>query len=160
MALRWYSVLDILLPSIITITTHRHWTWINVVSVLWRCVKHVASPIDNLYFHYNTLGLYVFNWPISVKLSLLSSSYRKYAPVPLLSYFSVIVCLRCLLHHIVSLIAYTFRENGNLFSLLLCSLWWVIIVGYVLACRSYLFVCTVHHLSIIIVQTYLKTLNL
>ena len=32
-------------------------------------------------------------------------------PFPLLSYFSVGVCLRCLLHHILSLIAYTFREN-------------------------------------------------
>ena len=41
-----------------------------------------------------------------------------------------------------------------LFSSLLCSLWWVQIVGYVLACRSCSFVC------IIIVQTYLKTLNL
>ena len=34
------------------------------------------------------------------------------------------------------------------------------IVGYVLPCRSYSFVCTVHHLIIIIVQTYLNTLNL
>ena len=42
---------------------------------------------------------------------LLSSSKRKYPPFPLLSYFSVVVCLRCLLHHILSLIAYTFREN-------------------------------------------------
>ena len=31
---------------------------------------------------------------------LLSSSNRKYPPFPLLSYFSVVVCLRCLLHHI------------------------------------------------------------
>ena len=46
-----------------------------------------------------------------------------------------------------------------LISLLLCSLWWVQIVGYVLACRSYSSVCTLHHLIIIIVQTYLKTLN-
>ena len=38
--------------------------------------------------------------------------------------------------------------------------WWVQIVGYVLACRSYSFVCTLHHIIIIIVQTYLKTLNL
>ena len=30
-----------------------------------------------------------------------------------LSYFSVVVCLRCLLHHILSLIAYTFRENRD-----------------------------------------------
>ena len=30
---------------------------------------------------------------------------------PLFSYFSVVVCRRCLLHHILSLIVYTFREN-------------------------------------------------
>ena len=42
----------------------------------------------------------------------LSSSNRKYQPYPL-SYFSVVVCLRCLLHHILSLIAYTFRENRD-----------------------------------------------
>ena len=34
------------------------------------------------------------------------------------------------------------------------------IVGYILVCRSYSFVCTLHHLIIIIVQTYLKTLNI
>ena len=50
--------------------------------------------------------------------------------------------------------------NGNLFSLLLYSLWWVLIFGYVLSCRSYSFVCTVHRLTIIVVQTYLKALNL
>ena len=42
---------------------------------------------------------------------LLSSSNRKYPPFPLLSYFSVVMCLGCFLHHILSLIAYTFREN-------------------------------------------------
>ena len=31
-------------------------------------------------------------------------------PFPLLSYFFVVVCLKYLLHHILSLIAYTFRE--------------------------------------------------
>ena len=36
---------------------------------------------------------------------------RMYLPFPLLSYFSVAVCLRCLLHHILSLIAYTLRET-------------------------------------------------
>ena len=44
-------------------------------------------------------------------------------------------------------------KTGNLFSLWLCSLWWVQIVGHVLACRSHVFVCTLHHLIIIIVQT-------
>ena len=42
---------------------------------------------------------------------LLSTSNRKYPPFPLFSYFPVVVCLRCLLHHILSLIIYTFREN-------------------------------------------------
>ena len=42
---------------------------------------------------------------------LLSSSNRKYPPFPLLSYFSVVVCLGCLLHQILPLFAYTFREN-------------------------------------------------
>ena len=44
---------------------------------------------------------------------LLSSSNRKYPPFPLLPYFSLVVCLRCLLHHILSPIAYTFRENRD-----------------------------------------------
>ena len=42
---------------------------------------------------------------------LLSSSNWKYPPFPLFSYFSVVVCLRCLLHFILSLIVYTFWEN-------------------------------------------------
>ena len=51
-------------------------------------------------------------------------------------------------------------KTGSLFSLLLFSLWWVQIFGYVLASRSYSFVCTIHHLIIIIVETYLNALNL
>ena len=42
---------------------------------------------------------------------LLSSSNRKYPPFSLFSYFSVVVCLRIFLHHILSLIVYTLREN-------------------------------------------------
>ena len=42
---------------------------------------------------------------------LWSSSNQKYQPFPLLSYFSVVVCLGCLLRHILSRITYTFREN-------------------------------------------------
>ena len=42
---------------------------------------------------------------------LLSSSNRKYPPFPLLSYFTVVVCLRCLLHHMLSLIAYAVYDE-------------------------------------------------
>ena len=45
-----------------------------------------------------------------------------------------------------------------LFSSLLCRLWCVQIFGYVLACRSCSFACTLHRLIIIIVQIYLRTL--
>ena len=90
---------------------------------------------------------------------LLSSSNRKYQPYPL-SYFSVFVCLIFLLPHILSLLHTHSGKTGILFSLLLCSLLWVRIVGYVLAWRSCSFVCTLHHHIIINVQTYLKPLNL
>ena len=73
---------------------------------------------------------------------------------PWLCAWDVCYIIFCHLLHIRS------AKTGNLFSLLLRSLWWVQIFGYVLACRSYSFVCTVHHLIIIIVQTYLKALNL
>ena len=72
----------------------------------------------------------------------------------------MVVCLKCLLHHILLLIAYTFQENQEFDSISLCSLWWVQMVGYVFPWRSYSFIFTLHHLIIIIVQTYLKTLNL
>ena len=113
------------------------------------------------------MGLYVFNWLISVlgdwkdisiaHVIIIIKSEVSTFPI-------VIIFFRgCLLHHILSLIAYTFRENRefNLFSLLVCSLWWVQISRYVLACRSYSFACIVglHHLIIIIVQTYLKALD-
>ena len=52
--------------------------------------------------------------------------------------FSVVVCLKCLLHHILSLIAYTFRDNRDFV--------FIIIVQFVMNSN--------------IVQAYLKTLNL
>ena len=72
---------------------------------------------------------------------------------PWLCTWDVCYIISCHLLHIHS------GPTGILFSLLLCSLWWVQIVRYVLANRSYSFGCTLHHLIIIIVQTYLKTLN-
>ena len=89
-----------------------------------------------------------------VKTSLLMKrDYMKYemAMGPIFHFQNKIFCH---LLHIRS------GKTENLFSLLLCSLWWVQIFGYVLACRSYSFVCTVHHLIIITVRTYLKALNL
>ena len=71
----------------------------------------------------------------------------------------MVVCLWCLLHHILSRIAYIYRENWD-FVL-------IIIVQFMMSANSRIcfglqivFVCTLHHLIIIIMQTYLWTLNL
>ena len=69
------------------------------------------------YFHYNIWGCMCSTGPFTyrwLKGYIYSSCYhhhRKYPPVPLFSYFSMVVCLGCLLHHILSLIVYTFQEN-------------------------------------------------
>ena len=64
---------------------------------------------------------------------LLSSSNRKYPLFPLFSYFSVVVCLRCLLHHILSLIVYTYipEKTGNRVSLVLCMSYVVFVCLYI-----------------------------
>ena len=79
--------------------------------------------------------------------------YHCYHIHPWLCVWDVCYIIFCYLLHTHS------GKTGNLFSLLLCSVWWVQIIGYVLSWRSYSFVCTLHRLIIIIVQTYLKTLN-
>ena len=90
---------------------------------------------------------------------LLSSSNRKYPPFPLLSYFpwlcawDVCYIIFCHLLYIRS------GKTGNLFSFIV-QFMMSANSRIVLACRSYSFVCTVHQLIIIIVQTYLETLNL
>ena len=62
---------------------------------------------------------------------------------PRLSALDVCYIIFCHLLHTDS------GKTGILFSLLLCSLWWVQIFGYSLACRAYSFVCALHHLIII-----------
>ena len=88
-----------------------------------------------------------------------SSWNRKYQPFTLLSFFSLVVCLRCLLHHILSHIACTFRENWD-FVLIIIVQFMMTAYSRIRCGLSYSFVCTLHHLIIIIVQTYLQTLNL
>ena len=84
---------------------------------------------------------------------LLSSSNRKYQPI-------IIFFRGCVPEMSVTLYTVTYciyihsGKTGLLFSLLLRSLWWVHMVGYVLACRSYSYVCILHHLIIIIVQPH------
>ena len=91
------------------------------------------------------MGLYVFNQPISVLCDWKDICYYHHQIgsihlshyhhiFPWLCAWDVCCIIFCHLLHIRS------GKNRKLFSLLLCSLWWVQIFGYVLACRSYSFV--------------------
>ena len=61
------------------------------------------------------IWFYLVSWTQNFKAMMLSYDILTIFlsnPYPL-SYFFVVVCLNCLLHHILSLIAYTFRENRD-----------------------------------------------
>ena len=120
------------------------------------------------YFHYNiwgcmcSTGPFMYRW---LKWYIYSSCYYHHQIgsihhshcfhiFPWLCAWDVCYIILCHLLYINS------AKTGNLFSLVLCSLWWVQIVGYVLAWRSYSFVCRLHHLIIIIVQTLSEDIEL
>ena len=117
------------------------------------------------YFHYNIWGCVCSTGPlikcdwkdISIVqvIIIIKSEVSTFFPIVFI-FFSGCVP-EMLLHHILYIHS---GKTGNSFSLVLCSLWWVLIVGYVLACRSYSFVCTLHHLIIIIVQTLSEDIGL
>ena len=103
------------------------------------------------------MGLYVFNWPISVlgdwkdisiaHVIIIIKSEVSTFPI-VIKFFRGCVPEMFVTSYSVTHYIYVPGKPGNLFSLLLCSLWWVQIFGYVLACWSYSFVCTVHHLIV------------
>ena len=125
MALRSYSVLDILLPSIIIIVQD-HPQALNIYNML----------SITFYFHYNIWGC-MFIRPISVlgdrkEISIAHVNIiikSEVSTFPIVIIFSVVVYLRCLLHRILSLIAYTFRENREFV--------FIIIVQFVMIERIY-----------------------
>ena len=172
MALRSYSVLYILLPTIIIIIQECSQA-LDIRQCLWSLpcggVPNMLLVLSiAFHFHRNIwgcmcwTGLFQFRW---LRGQIHGSCYyhhqsgsinlTHYHIFPWLYAWDVCCIIFCHSLHIHS------GKTGILFSLLLCSLWWVQIFGCVLACRSCFFsVCTLHHLIIIIVQTYLRTLNL
>ena len=51
----------------------------------------------------------------TIRYRVAGKYHHTFGLVTIISYFSVVVCLRCLLHHILSFIVYTFRENRDFF---------------------------------------------
>ena len=170
MALRSYSVLDILLPTIIIIIQECSQA-LKICKCLWSLscggVSNMLLVLSITFHCHNykwgcmcSTGPFQFRW---LKLYIHRSCYyhhqigsinlTHYHIIPWLCAWDVFYIIFCHLLHIHS------ETTGILFSSWLCSLWWVQIVGYDFACRSCSFVWTLHHLIIIIVQNYLKTLN-
>ena len=70
------------------------------------------------YFHYNTWGwmcqlahLSIGDWKDISVAHVIIIINSEVSTFPIVFIFSVVVCLRCLLHHILSHVVYTFREN-------------------------------------------------
>ena len=149
-------------------TAHEHWPHVNVCRVSCGGVFNMLLFLwITFYFHYNIWGCMCSTGPFQyrwLKCYIYRSCYYHreigsihrshcYHIFSWLCVWDVCYIIFCYYLHIHS------WKTGNLFSLSLCNLWWVQMVGYVLAWRLYLLICTLHHLIIIIVQTYLKTLN-
>ena len=76
-------------------------------------ITSIISPFCNIWGCMCWTGPFKFRW---LKGYIYNPSNRKYPPFPLLSYFSVVVCLRWLYYHILSSITYISREYRDLVS--------------------------------------------
>ena len=171
MALRSYSALDILLPTIIIIIQECSQA-LKICKCLWSLscvgVTNMLLVLSiTFHFHLYMWGCMCSTDPFQFRWLRgyihISCYYHNqigfinlthYHIVPWLCAWDVRYIIFGNYFHIHS------RKTGIWFSLLLCNLWWVQIIGYVLAWRSCSFLCALHHFIINIVQSYLKTFNL
>ena len=138
MALRSYSVLDILLPTIIIIM--QEWSQaLKIYKCLWSLSYGGVSNI--LLVLLITIFITIYG-VVCVQLAYFSLSDWKDVPIAhviiiksevstlpiVIVFFSVIMCLRCLLHDILSLIAYSFRENRDFV--------FIIIVQFIMSAKT------------------------
>ena len=98
MALRSYSVLDILLPPIIIITH------VNACRACGCVSNMLLVLLITFYCHHNI-------WDCVPHVIIIIKSEGSTFPIVII--FSVVMCLRCLLNYFLSRIAYTFRENRD-----------------------------------------------
>ena len=133
-----------------TLTKTRAWKSKHAHYIVWDLIINFCLTFNGILIK----RVKIFTDLCPIRNAGLDNRLSHYHIFPWLCAWDVCYILFCHLLHIRS------GKTGNLLSLLFCSLWWVQIFGYVLACRSYSFVCTVHLLIITIVQIHLKALNL
>ena len=113
------------------------------------------------------IGLYVLNCPFSSLGDRLDISIThliiiiklEVSTFPLLSYFSVVACLRRLYHHMLVAHIFISRESWVLCFYNCAVLWYGHIIEYINTQWSYSSICVSHYFIIIIIHTYLKVLN-
>ena len=132
-------------------SVQRHWTHVNVCRVSCWGVSNMLLVLSiAFYFHYNIWGFmcstgpFQFRW---LKWYIYSSCYYHHQIGSIhpshCYHFFLWLCAWDVCYTIFShLLHIRTGKTRNLFSLSLRSLWWVQIVGNVLACRLYSFVCT------------------
>ena len=139
--------------ALILVMAHRHWPHVNVCRASCGGVFNMLLVLSiTFYFHYNIWGCTCSTGPFQywwLKGYINSSCYYHhhdhqigsihlshcYHIFQWLCAWDVCYIIFCYLLHIHS------GKTGNLFSSLLCSLWWVQIAGCVLAWRSHSFIC-------------------
>ena len=100
-------------------TAHGHWPHVNVCRVSCGGVVNMLLLLSiTSYFHYNIWGCMcstghfsIGDWKDVSIAHVIIIIESEVSTLPIIIIFSVVVCLRCLLHHILLLISYAFREN-------------------------------------------------
>ena len=143
MLVAWVSrggLSNMLLVLSITFYCHYNTIWGCMCSTCQFQFRSLKGYIYSLCYYHHQIG--------SIHISHCYNIFRGCVPEMFVTSYPVIYCI-CIP-----------RKTRISFSLLLHSLWWVQIAGYVMALQI-VFVCLYFTPShIIIVQTYLKTLNL
>ena len=165
MALSSYSVLGRLLHLIIIIIriacnrwTHTVKNWEDSANACWVYSVELVSSVPSFSCSCNRWGCMCstdaiwFDDHKDISTTSLNLTYCCHI-------FHWLWDLGWLYEHILSVALYQSGNAGLLFLLLPCSLWCVQIFRNVMAIRSYSFVGTSHHLTIIIAQSCMKELN-
>ena len=170
MAIRSYSALGMLLPPII-IMAHDYSHALSTINACW--VYHVETvskmglvlliTFCNIWvcmcwtgpFEFRWLKGYIYNPSSYIIIKLQVSTF----PIVVIFFRGCVSEMVVLPYSVIYSICIYLGNTGTLFQLLMFSLSYLQTIGYIMACRSCSFVCKLHHLIIIIIQTHLKALD-
>ena len=145
-----------------------HWTHVNVCRVSCGGVVNMLLVLSiTSYFHYNIWGCMCSTDPFQyrwLKGFIYSSCYYHHQIGSIHLSYCYHIFRGCVSEMFVASYSVTYciyiPEICFHYYCAVYDVRWVQIIGYVFFRKSHSFVCTLHHLIIVIVQIYLKTLKL